>query len=361
MKKCVLFGVLVLAAVLVFVFSGVQAQAPMKLKTCWMPEFETFFPWLAHQKGWDKEEGLDLDLLFFDSGMAILEALPAKQWVLGSVGGVPMCIGALRYDSYEMGMGDDESIANNVYVRPDSPIFKTKGFNKDYPDVYGSPETVKGKTILVTTVSSVHFAMSMWLKTLGLKDSDVKIQQMDQSSIIPAFEKGIGDVACLWAPYCYQAEQKGWKKAADVKACGAAIPEVLICDKTFGDQHPDIVAKFLHVYLRSTNWFLKYGSRPEVVELYQKFLKDWGGMNQTPEMCKMDLDAHPTFNLKGQLELFDSSKGPSKALRWQQAIAEFFTAQGRLTQDEFTQVSKKNYVTDKFLKMVNPSFPDDPL
>ena len=34
MKKCVLFGVLVLAAVLVFVFSAVQAQGPIKLKTC---------------------------------------------------------------------------------------------------------------------------------------------------------------------------------------------------------------------------------------------------------------------------------------------------------------------------------------
>ena len=65
MKKCVLLGVLVLAAILAFVFSGVQAQTPIKLKTCWMPEFETFLPWLAHQKGWDKEEGLDLDLLFF--------------------------------------------------------------------------------------------------------------------------------------------------------------------------------------------------------------------------------------------------------------------------------------------------------
>ena len=75
MKKLVLFGVLVLAALLVFSFTPAQAQAPMKLKTCWMPEQETFFPWLAKQKGWDKQEGLDLELLFFDSGMAQMEAL----------------------------------------------------------------------------------------------------------------------------------------------------------------------------------------------------------------------------------------------------------------------------------------------
>ena len=122
--------------------------------------------------------------LFSTQAWLQLEALPAKQWVLGGTGGVPMVLGALRHDAYEIGLTDDESITNNVYVRPDSPILKTKGFNKNFPDVYGSPETVKGKSILVTTVSSVHYAMSSWLKVLGLKDSDVEIKQMDQSSAI---------------------------------------------------------------------------------------------------------------------------------------------------------------------------------
>ncbi len=63
MKKLTLSAVLVLAAILVFSFTPAQAQSPMKLKTCWMPEFETFLPWLAKQKGWDKQEGLDLELL----------------------------------------------------------------------------------------------------------------------------------------------------------------------------------------------------------------------------------------------------------------------------------------------------------
>ncbi len=119
-----------------------------------------------------------------------------------------MVVGALRYDAYEIGLAEDESFTNNVYVRPDSPILKTKGFNKNFPDVYGSPETVKGKSILVTTVSSVHYAMSSWLKVLGLKDSDVEVKQMDQSSAVAAFEKGIGDVAVLWAPYCYAAKKR---------------------------------------------------------------------------------------------------------------------------------------------------------
>jgi NitT/TauT family transport system substrate-binding protein/sulfonate transport system substrate-binding protein len=361
MKRCVLFGVLVLAAILVFSFSAVQGQSPIKIRTCWLPEFETFIPWIAHQKGWDKEEGLDIELVFFDSGMAQMEALPAKQWVLGATGGVPMVVGALRHDCYEIGLASDDSFTNNIYVRADSPILKTKGFNKDYPEIYGAPNDVKGKTILVTTVSSIHYAMSSWLKVLGLKDSDVVIKQMDQSSVVPAFEKGIGDVACLWAPYCYTAEQKGWKKVSDVHKCKVALPMVLLGEKEFCDKNPETVAKFLRVYMRGVNYVQKYRHNPEILPAYQKFLKDWGGMDMTLEMCKMDFttDANPVWDLQEQLKLLDSSKGESTAQRWQYLIAEFFTANGRFTPDEFAEVSKKTYATDKFLKMVKTPVPTD--
>lgn len=363
MKKLALFGVLVLAFCLVFALTPAQAQAqaPMKLKTCWMPEHETFFPWLAKQKGWDKQEGLDLELLFFDSGMAQMEALPAKQWVLGGTGGVPQVVGALRYGAYQIGLGNDESITNNVYVRPDSPILKVKGFNKNNPEVYGSPETVKGKTVLVTTVSSVHYAMSSWLGVLGLKDSDVVIKQMDQASAIAAFEKGIGDIVVLWAPYTYTAESKGYKKVADVRSAGRALPITLIGDKEFCDKNPEVVAKFLRIYLRGVNYQLKHGSRPEVIKLYQKFMKDWGGMDMTPEMSKLDIDNHPVWNLEQQLKLFDSSKGMSTAGKWQNLIGEFFTAQGRFKPEEFAKVKDSAYVTDKFLKMVKTPIPTDDL
>ena len=118
----------------------------------------------------------------------MLEAIPAKQWVIGGLGGVPMVVGAVRYGAYLIAIANDESITNVMMVRPDSPILKVKGFNKQFPEVYGSPETVKGKTILFTTVSSVHYAMSTWLKVLGLKDSDVVVKKMDQASAVAAFE-----------------------------------------------------------------------------------------------------------------------------------------------------------------------------
>ena len=57
-------------------------------------------------------------------------------------------MGALRYNTYVIANADEEFLINRVLVRPDSPIAKVKGWNKDYPEVLGSPETVKGKTFL---------------------------------------------------------------------------------------------------------------------------------------------------------------------------------------------------------------------
>ena len=145
-----------------FTATGARAADLVKLPTAWMDEHETFLIWYAKEKGWDKAEGLDIDVQYFSSGMDILNALPSGSWVFAGMGGVPAMMGNLRYSTSVIAIGNDESMTNAVLVRADSPIAKVKGWNKDYPEVYGSPETIKGKTFLTTTVSSAHYALSSW-------------------------------------------------------------------------------------------------------------------------------------------------------------------------------------------------------
>lgn len=78
--------------------SAAAAEKPFKLDICAMPEHESFIFWYAKEQGWDKDEGLDFQIHFFQTGMDQLEALPAKQWVVGGTGTVPILVGALRYN-----------------------------------------------------------------------------------------------------------------------------------------------------------------------------------------------------------------------------------------------------------------------
>lgn len=354
MKKLLLCVVGLLAVVL-FGASVCLAEKPVKLRTAWMDEHETFLVWYAHEKGWDKEEGIDLELLYFDSGMAQLNALPAGEWVLCGTGAVPAMMGNLRYGTYVIGIGNDESITNAVMVRPDSPVLKTKGYNPEYPEVYGHPDDVRGKTILATTVSSSHFALSHWLRVLGLKDSDVVIKNMDQAQALAAFSTGIGDMVSLWAPHMYLGEEKGWKIVGMPKTCGVGLPISLIADKKWADANPDLVAKFLRVYLRAVNMIqnrMKTDPKSLVPE-YKRFFLEWAGKNYSDAMALKDLETHPVFNYEEQVKLFD--EGIAK--KWHADIATFFAEVGRITKDDLKKVGEADYVTDMFLKKVKTPIP----
>jgi NitT/TauT family transport system substrate-binding protein/sulfonate transport system substrate-binding protein len=358
MKKRSLTSILILAAALVLGGVGpIMAKDLIKLPTCWMPEHEVFFAWYAKEKGWDKEEGLDMQLIYFESGMQQLEALPAKQWVLGATGGVPHVMGALRYGAQMIGVGNNESFLNAVFVRKDSPIAKVKGANAKYPKVYGKAEDVKGKTFLVTTVSSAHYAMSSYLAVFGLKDKDVVVKQMDQASIMAAFESGIGDFACLWAPYTYKAEENGWLEVGNIDTCGAALPINFVGDKDFCEKNPEVVAKFLRIMFRGINKLAEEGATDANIKLFQRMYKEWAGMEYSYEAAKKDIEMHPVFKYEEQLKLMDASKGESTAQRWERMIAEFLHANGRLKDDELAKVKDGKWITDKYLKMVNLPIP----
>lgn len=84
------------AAVLCVAYVGTAGAAELqKVPTAWMGAQETFPIWYAKQKGWDKEVGLDVELLYFSSGMDALSTLPAKTWVFGGMGAIPALMGAL--------------------------------------------------------------------------------------------------------------------------------------------------------------------------------------------------------------------------------------------------------------------------
>ena len=79
----VLTAAIVTVAFMLGTGSAVAQSKPFDLNTCWMPSHETFTAWYAMKKGWDVNQGFNLKMHYFESGMAEMEALPAKQWVLG--------------------------------------------------------------------------------------------------------------------------------------------------------------------------------------------------------------------------------------------------------------------------------------
>jgi ABC-type nitrate/sulfonate/bicarbonate transport system substrate-binding protein len=343
------------ASMVVLLLMGVsastgQAAGLFDLKLSGQGEPSTYLVWDLIKKGWDKEAGLKMTQTYFDSGMAQVEALPSKQWVIGtSQGGVPSLVAALRYGTYTVAIGDEDSFTNAVLVRPDSPIAKATGANSKYPKTYGSADTVRGKTVLVTTISSGHYSLATWLKVLGLKEKDVVVKNMDQGQIMAAFESGVGDIAVVWEPFMFVGMSKGWKMMNEDSQMGANQINTIVVDRKFADENPELVAKFLKLYFRRVD--TGKPESPEEIAGYIKFCKEWAGIELSQSDAALSLKWRKMYPLAQQLKYFDASKGKSEVQTWFAQLADFFVEQGKFTREEMDKALNSGFITDKFLKM----------
>ncbi len=328
----------------------------IKVPTAWLDEHETFLMWHAKNQGWDREAGLDIELKLFSSGPDVLSALPAGEWVFAAVGALPAMLGNLRHDTSIIAYANNEmEDCTSVVVRADSPVAQVKGWNRDYPEVYGDPDSVRGKTFLVTTLTSSHFALSTWLNVLGLTDADVTIKNMDQAQALGAFENNIGDGVAIWAPYTFIIKEKGGVVfAGDIVRCGKSNPIVLIADTKYAEAHPNVTAKFLSVYMRSVDE-MKQKTPADLVREYQNFYLEFVGKNYSESQALQDLETHPLYSLDEQLAIFDDSRGPSRAQKHQSDIAAFFSSVGRITPEEAVKVSDGKYATGRYLQLLKES------
>lgn len=325
-----------------------RSASLVPMKTAWLGEHETFAVWYAKQKGWDKEAGLDLTMLRFDSGKAIVEGVLAYDWAIAGCGAVPVLTAALSERLDIIAVANDESAANALYVRADSPILKIKGANPAYPDVYGDQATVKGKEILCPKGTSAHYMMSAWLKSLGLEEKDVRVKDMAPTQALGAFAGGLGDAVALWAPLTYDAEARGLKPAALSSNCGVTQPVLIVANHEYATRYPEQIEAFLGMYLRVIA-FMRETPAETLAPDYIRFYEEWTGRKLTSELAINDLTDHVVFDFEEQLALFDTSQGKSRLQNWLMDIAAFYESIGMVRKEDRQRLQRMNAVTDNYL------------
>ena len=287
------------AALILLPMAAFAAPQPEPLKTAWLGEYEAFPIWYAKEKGWDKEAGFNVEMLRFESGKALIEGMKAYKWSIGGCGAVPT-VSTSFSDSFSIvAVAGDESSANTIFVRPDSPILKVKGNEAEYPEVFGNAATVKGKKVLCPQGTSAHYTLVNWLKAIGLTEKDVRVQFMHPMQATGAFKGGVGDILVTWAPYTYAAESAGFKRAAVAADCRLELPLVLLADKKFAAEHADTVKSFLKLYQRSAAVLTAEPTR-EVVDAYMRFSKEWAGRILSEAEVLADLRTHNVYSVEEQ-------------------------------------------------------------
>jgi NitT/TauT family transport system substrate-binding protein len=314
-----------------------QAPAPIKINISLQPALYSMFPiFLAGEKGWWREVGLDPSFSSFPAGPPQIAAAAARTWDVGATGSAPGVLGAARFEIKTIGLTNDESATNTLMARP-----------ADAREIRANPaQALRGRQALVTVNTTVDYVLQNCLKMWGLQRTDMQVVNLAQPQIISAMSSGEGRIMGLWAPNVYTVEERlNAEPICSGKDANAIVPSNIIVRGDYLRDNPDAVARYLAVFLRGIAW--TKANRAEAVQLMNKFYQQ-GGVNVSERALNAEIDRRPTFTLEEQLKLFARAGGPSTVDGWFKGLGEFLVSVGTIQQAPETN----SYLTDEPLKRI---------
>jgi NitT/TauT family transport system substrate-binding protein len=133
-----------------------------------------------------ERQGIELELIAFDTGPETFEAMAAGKLDLLSAGGVIADYLARGYGRLFL-INDIEIATAQLWVRPDLGV---SGF-----------ADLKGKRIATTQRTTAHIFLDRALRANGLRLSDVEIVNARMSDSVAAFIAGEVPAVALWVPF----------------------------------------------------------------------------------------------------------------------------------------------------------------
>jgi ABC-type nitrate/sulfonate/bicarbonate transport system substrate-binding protein len=311
-------------------------QLPAPIKVSYQPAVYWALPFfVATQQGFWKQAGLAPEFSTFPAGAPQVAAAQAKSWDVGGIGSVPAVLGAARFGLLTIGITNDESKANALMVRGE----RYQAVNKD-------PALIRGEKILLTSNSTGDYAVQSCLKMWGIAKSEVQLVNLGQAQIISALISNNGDFAGVWAPNIYTLAEKGGAKVlCSGYDAGAIVPGALIVRADFAKERPELVAKYLAVYLHAWAWIKAHTAQARA--MMERFYAD-GGVEISQQGIDAEFADRPVFTLAQQLGNMDRSSGPSKVDGWFGNIAVFMQSTGTITDAP----AAPSFIDDAFLKRV---------
>lgn len=148
---------------------------------------------IADERGYFREQGLEVELQGHPTGKAALEALYRGEAEFALAGDTPLVFNILA--------GQKLEILGTVY-RPNGGIAVVAR-----KDQAATPAALKGKRLGVTLVSSGQFVADTFLLAQGVDAAAVTMVDLKQTDALAALQDGRIAAASLWQPYLADAQE----------------------------------------------------------------------------------------------------------------------------------------------------------
>ncbi|MGD0232395.1 MAG: NrtA/SsuA/CpmA family ABC transporter substrate-binding protein, partial [Syntrophorhabdales bacterium] len=202
--------------------------------------------WVAENKGYFKEEGLNVEIQGFESGRTALRTMLNGQGIdIATAAQTPVI---------------SNSFARNDYAIIGTATYSDKGMKMLARRDRGisAPSDLKGKSVGITSGSSGHFFLGLFLAYQGLRMADVKTIDIEATRLPQALIDGQVDAIATWEPNIYNASKILGDKALLLPARGIYRTEFyFIVRKAFIEKHREALTRFLRAIEKGDDFISK--------------------------------------------------------------------------------------------------------
>lgn len=178
-----------------------SAGAAEKIRIGWVYAMANAPVIVAEQKGFFKDEGLEVEILSFGDGPVVQQALAAGELDMAYIGAPPV------YQWFSNGL-DSRILAKVNYGQASVLVSKDSGIN--------TMADLKGKKLAgVKKGSGMDVLLRGYVLSESSKltpDKDVQIIPMESANMGPSLESKVVDAAFIWEPFTSQYELRGDSK-----------------------------------------------------------------------------------------------------------------------------------------------------
>ena len=209
--------------------------------------------WIAQDRGFDRDQGLQLHLQTYQTGQEALAHLAPGGLVLACctefvlvrqiLGGATDlgCLGVVS-------AGDN----NEVIARRDRGISR--------------PEDLRGKTIGVPQSTSAEFYLARFLTLHHIAPDDVTVVDLKPRDLAEALASGKVDAVQIWEPIVYDVLTRSGANAVSWPAQGGQdLYWLLVGREATLRQHPAAVAKLLRALLQAADFVREHPREAQAV------------------------------------------------------------------------------------------------
>jgi aliphatic sulfonates family ABC transporter substrate-binding protein len=221
----------------------VLAQNPVKARFFigTTPQFASIF--VAENKGYYKEFGVDMEVKIFTSGSAAAEAFRAGKGEFVNAGDWP----STKLWEREEAIG----ISPTNYYTKMSCITGKMGLK--------NAKDLKGKKIGAWMGSTSEYFLLLYLAKAGMTIKDIEVKNLQPADMVYSLDRGDIDAFVIWEPFCTQSTQDISKGKTHIISYGTGYFTEWMINSTspqFAKEHPDAVVGVLRA-LDKADKFIK--------------------------------------------------------------------------------------------------------